>query len=124
MSNVECSSYSTTVRFGHISLYLFINVFLCHKAEVMVKFIFTGGVLHDLMKTKCLHVGRCKWKDNINKIFPRYYVSNSLPFSAYHDQILRTPNGYITNGLILLNKMIKVVPDLRRFVFKPVCQGS
>ncbi len=90
----------------------------------MVEFFLTGRALYDLVKTKCIQVSMVKWKDNINKTFPRYDVSDSFPFSAYHNHILGASNSYISYGLVLLNKMIKVIPDLNWLVFKPVRQGS
>jgi len=90
----------------------------------MVKFFPARGVGYDLVKTKSVQVCRCKSKDNINETFARYDVSDSLLFSAYHDHVFCMPYGDVTYGLVLLYEMIKVIPDLRRFVFKPVRERS
>ena len=90
----------------------------------MVEFFLTGRALYDLVKTKCIQVSMVKWKDNINKTFPWYDVSDSFPFSAYHNHILSATNSYIAYSFILLNKMIKVISGLNWLAFKPVSQGS
>ena len=90
----------------------------------MVEFFLTGRALYDLVKTKCIQVSMVKRKGNIYETFPGYDVSDSFPFSAYNNHILGATNSYIAYDLILLNKVIKVIPDLDWLVFKPVRKGS
>ena len=90
----------------------------------MVEFFLARRTLHNLVKTKSIRVGALKGKDDIDETFPRYCVCNPLPFCGYHDHILCATDGYITQRLVLLYKVIKVIPDLGWLAFKPVSERS
>jgi hypothetical protein len=78
----------------------------------VVEFFLARGTLYDLVKTESIQVSTLKGKDDIYKTFPRHDISNSFPFCGYHDHIPGATDRYITQGLVLLNKMIKIIPDL------------